>query len=225
MVEKLATKYNLESIVGASFTLQYGFRFKYCASDVVYAMLALLESSVNFLLHANYFMTLALLFLILQTKERHPQHCFLDALDCLSRTKKQVLENGIDRAKLMLSNIYKTAQSILQMKQVTSTGPLLYVTIPEGTLDSRLFAHPHPLMMLAQFTLRAYVDASRNRRAPTWALVASAVFDPEDGTCLVVGVPPICEDPPKSLFGEAFKSVAEKTNCHREADYFDTSSQ
>lgn len=45
MVEKLASKYNVDSIVGASFTLQCGYRFKYCAADVVYAMLALLSVS------------------------------------------------------------------------------------------------------------------------------------------------------------------------------------
>lgn len=97
----------------------------------------------------------------------------------------------------MLINIYKTAQSILEMKQVINTGSLLYVTIPDGTLDSRLFGHPHALSMLAQFVLRAYVNSSRNRRAQTWALVASAVYNPEQNTCLMVGVPPIVEDPPR----------------------------
>lgn len=47
MIEKLAEKYNLDQLVFASFILQYGFRNKYCASDVVYAMLALLESTVS----------------------------------------------------------------------------------------------------------------------------------------------------------------------------------
>jgi len=47
MVEKLAGKYNVNSIIGTSFTLQYGYRFKYCASDMVYAMLALLDSTVS----------------------------------------------------------------------------------------------------------------------------------------------------------------------------------
>lgn len=47
MVEKLAGKYNVNSIIGTSFTLQYGYRFKYCASDMVYAMLALLDSIVS----------------------------------------------------------------------------------------------------------------------------------------------------------------------------------
>lgn len=48
MVEKLADKYKIGSIVGASFTMQYGYRFKYCATDVAYAMLAVLESTVKF---------------------------------------------------------------------------------------------------------------------------------------------------------------------------------
>ena len=54
MVEKLAGKYHLDDIVSASFTMQYGYRFKYCASDIVYAMLAILESTVSFyLLYTN----------------------------------------------------------------------------------------------------------------------------------------------------------------------------
>lgn len=47
MVEKLAGKYNVDRIIGTSFILQYGYRFKYCASDIVYAMLALMESTVS----------------------------------------------------------------------------------------------------------------------------------------------------------------------------------
>lgn len=121
----------------------------------------------------------------------------MDALDCLSRTKKDVLESGIEKAKLMLSNIFKTAQSILQMKQIRSAGSFLYVIIPEGSADNYLFAHAHPLLMLAQFTLKAYVDSSKNRRAPEWPLVASSISNPESGTCLVVGIPPVCEDQPR----------------------------
>lgn len=47
MVEKVADKYNVSSIIGTSFTFQYGYRFKYCASDIVYAMLALMDSTVS----------------------------------------------------------------------------------------------------------------------------------------------------------------------------------
>lgn len=47
MIAKLADKYQLHDIVIASFTLQYGFRSRYCAADVVYAMLATLEFTVS----------------------------------------------------------------------------------------------------------------------------------------------------------------------------------
>nr|XP_012231749.1 PREDICTED: cell division control protein 45 homolog isoform X2 [Linepithema humile] len=201
MVEKLAGKYNVNSVIGTSFTLQYGYRFKYCASDMVYAMLALLDST---------------------TKDRQPQRCFLDALDCLSRTKKDVLEGGIEKAKLMLLNIFKTAQSILEAKQVKKFGSFLYLEVPEGNIDTHLFAHPHPLIMLAQFALKAYVNSSRNRRASEWPLVASAIFSAEEETCLLIGIPPVCEDQPRSLFGKAFEQAAKNKNCYIEADYFDT---
>ncbi|XP_018344949.1 PREDICTED: cell division control protein 45 homolog [Trachymyrmex septentrionalis] len=201
MVEKLAGKYNVNSIIGTSFTLQYGYRFKYCASDMVYAMLALLDST---------------------TKDRQPQRCFSDTLDCLSRTKKDVLESGIEKAKFMLHNIFKTAQNILEAKQVKNFGSFLYINVPDGNVDNYLFAHPHPLIMLAQFALKAYVNSSRNRRASEWPLVASAIFDSEEGSCLLVGIPPVCEDQPRSLFGKAFEQTAKNKNCYIEADYFDS---
>lgn len=46
-LEKLSTKYGLQDIAYASFILQYGYRNVYCASDIVYALLAILESSVS----------------------------------------------------------------------------------------------------------------------------------------------------------------------------------
>lgn len=132
-----------------------------------------------------------------QTKDRQPQRCFLDALDCLSRTKKDILENGIEKAKLMLLNIFKTAKNILETKQVKNFGSFLYLSVPDGNIDTYLFMHPHPLIMLAQFVLKAYVSSTRNRRASEWPLVASAVFNAEEGTCLLVGIPPVCEDQPR----------------------------
>lgn len=46
-LEKISEKYGLQDIVYASFTLQFGYRNKYCASDIVFALLAILESSVS----------------------------------------------------------------------------------------------------------------------------------------------------------------------------------
>lgn len=48
-LERFSDKYNLSDVTFASFTLHFGYRNKYCASDVVYALLAILENSVGVL--------------------------------------------------------------------------------------------------------------------------------------------------------------------------------
>ncbi|KAJ9591492.1 hypothetical protein L9F63_001978, partial [Diploptera punctata] len=178
MVEKLAEKYQLQDIVFASFTLQYGFRSRYCAADVVYAILATLESTEH---------------------NKTPAERFLNALDCLSRQNKNVLEEGIEKAKKMLTCIFKHVQAALDMNQVISAGPFLHLILHEGTLDVRLFSHPHCITLLAHFVLRAYVASSRNRKAPSLPLIASAPLDFDGGTCIIVGVPPTSEDSPRNI--------------------------
>ncbi|XP_058795784.1 cell division control protein 45 homolog isoform X2 [Phymastichus coffea] len=202
MVEKIADKYEVGSVIGASFTLHNGYRFKYCASDVVYAMLAVMEST---------------------SKERPPKLCFLEASSCLTRTNKDVLDKAIEKAKTMLVHIFKTAQSILELKQVTNAGAYLYIVLSDSILHCHMFSHPHTLLMLAQFTLRAYVASSRNKyKAASIPLVASATYNEEKKTCLIVGIPPVSEEQPRSLFGRAFEQAAKNTNSTLEADYFDT---
>lgn len=48
-LQKFSEKYGLDDVTYATFTLQFGYRNKYCASDVVYALLAILEISVSLL--------------------------------------------------------------------------------------------------------------------------------------------------------------------------------
>ncbi|PSN57117.1 Cell division control protein 45 [Blattella germanica] len=191
MIEKLADKYELPDIVFASFTLQYGFRSRYCAADVA--------------------------------RDKTPEDCFLTALDCLSRQNKSLLEDGIERAKRMLTCIFKQVQAALDMHQVVSAGPFIYLILQEGTLDVKLFSHPHCLVLLSHFALRAYIASSRNRKAYSLPFIASAPHDLEKGTCLVVGVPPTSEDSPRSYFGKAFDRAAEKTSARMLPEYFDPS--
>ncbi|KAG8237994.1 hypothetical protein J437_LFUL017714, partial [Ladona fulva] len=200
-LEKVSEKYGLTNIVYASFVLQYGFRSRFCAADVVYAMLALLEG---------------------MGRARPASDCFLDALDCLSRSQKEILIGGIEKAKKLLECIFKQVQSSLDMSQVLSAGPYLYLVIQEGAVDAACFSNPHCLSLLAQFALRAYVAVSKSRRAPNLPLIVSAPYDPEEETCLVLGVPPVSEDSPRNFFGKAFEQAAEKTSSRAEFDYFDS---
>ncbi|KDR16293.1 cell division control protein 45 homolog [Zootermopsis nevadensis] len=202
MIAKLADKYQLHDIVIASFTLQYGFRSRYCAADVVYAMLATLEFT---------------------GRGKSPGDCFVDALDCLSRQKKDLLEDGIEKAKRMLMCIFKQVQAALDMHQVISAGPFVYLVLQEGTLDAKMFSRPHCITLLAHFALKAHVASSRNRKASSLPLIASAPHDLDKGTCLIVGIPPTCEDSPKNFFGRAFERAAEKTSARMLPDYFDSS--
>jgi len=47
-MERLAEKYSLPDIVFISFTMKHGYRNKYCATDVIYALLAILEHVMKF---------------------------------------------------------------------------------------------------------------------------------------------------------------------------------
>lgn len=198
MIEKHADKYMIPDIVFGSFTLQYGYRNKYSASDYVYAMLAILES-IN--------------------KERSPEHCFWEALDSLSRSNKVILDNGVDRAKEYLNAIFKQVQTSLEMHQVHSAGPFLYFTLNEENI---YFSCPYGLVMLAKFMLRGHVAVSRNRRAPELPLVASCPIDVERGLCLMIGVAPVCEDSPKNFFGKAFEQAAIKSGAVISQDFFES---
>lgn len=47
-LERFSEKYGLSDITFPSFTFSFGYRNKYCASDLVYALLAILENSVSY---------------------------------------------------------------------------------------------------------------------------------------------------------------------------------
>lgn len=199
MIEKLSEKYGLPEIVYISFTLQYGYRNRYSASDYVYGMLAMLETI---------------------KKDRTPEFCFLEAMDSLSRSNKTILENGLELGKQLLSAVFKQVQSSLEMHQVNSAGPFLYYILEE---ENPFFSFPYGLAMLAKFILRGHVALSRNKRAPELPLIASCPIDVENGFCLLIGISPVSEDTSRNLFGKAFEQAAIKSNALISQDFFDSS--
>lgn len=50
---------------------------------------------------------------------------------CLFRQKKDLLEDGIEKAKRMLMCIFKQVQAALDMHQVISAGPFVYLVLQE----------------------------------------------------------------------------------------------
>lgn len=197
MIEKTAEKYNMNEIIYGSFTLQYGYKNRYAAADYVYSMIALMEQI---------------------ELDKTAESCFLEALECLSRNKKGTLEHGIEKAKVLLDGIFKQVKTSLEMQQVFSAGPFLYLILQDENI---LFSSPYGLSMLAKFMLNGYIAVSRNRRARELPLIVSIPVDTLRGINLMIGIPPV-GDETKNLFGKAFEQAAMKSNAAVSQDFFDT---
>uniref|UniRef100_T1IT13 Cell division control protein 45 homolog n=1 Tax=Strigamia maritima TaxID=126957 RepID=T1IT13_STRMM len=167
-IEDKAEKYGLNQILFASFHVQQGFRNKFCAADIVYAVTALLESG----------------------DDKTAVECFYDAVDCLARSKSDILYKGLDSAKHQLSLIYRQVQTFIDSGQVISTGPFFYANIQEGAINAKYFSHTTCITQLAQFLLQAQTTLhARKTKKKHLPLVLSAPAA-EDFICLV-GIPPI----------------------------------
>ncbi|XP_053659436.1 cell division control protein 45 homolog [Anopheles marshallii] len=196
-IEKFAPKYNMPDVTYASFVLQYGYRNRYSAADYVYSMLAILESV---------------------RQDRLPEACFLQSMDALSRAKKSILDEGIEMCKTLLTTIFKQVQTCLEMHQIRSAGPFLYLVLQE---EVSFFSCPYGLMLLARFLLRAHVAVSRNRRAQELPLIAVAPIDLQSGISLLAGVPPACEDS-RHFFAKAFEEAGNRSGAIISQDFFET---
>lgn len=203
LLEGKADKYGLSQLLFASFSLSYGFRSRFSASDYVYATSALLEPN---------------------DRDKTPAEAFLDCSDSLSMSRIGVLEKGISAGKQQLGAIYRQVQTFLDMNQVISAGPFLYASVIEGTPDARFFAAPHCISFLARFTLRAHIQVARSKKSRSLPLIITTpdVRSSDPGLCLVCGIPPLSEESHRNFFGKAFEQAAMKTGARATMEYFDT---
>lgn len=200
MMEKVSSTYELNDLIYPSFTLTYGFRWCYQSSDYVYALLGLLDTS----------------------RERSRSDCFADALDCLSRNRNKLFEDGLSRSKNLLICIYRQLQSLIDMKLIASAGPFLYFVLQEGCVDWRVFSNPDILFMLARVALRAHHTLSRTKRTAFLPLLASSTSYPDRQNSIVLGIPPVTETVPRNFFGQAFTQAAETIDADQVLNYFDS---
>ncbi|BFZ04616.1 hypothetical protein BsWGS_07655 [Bradybaena similaris] len=203
-IQEYMNKYGLEiqDVIIPSFTMQYGYKHLLCATDFVYACAASLESV---------------------DRLRLPTDNFLEASEILQRCVSRKIEAGLDSAKLQLRGVVNQVQSFLDMHQIISAGPFLYVFVQEGTADSRFFSHPQCLLRLARYTLQAHCSVSRNKRVRSLPLVLGAPLSMETGRSIMVGIPPLdTDDERKNFFGKAFEQAAESTNTVAKFNSFDS---
>jgi len=197
-------KYGLESqdIILPSFTIQYGYKSVLSAADHVMMAASMLESVDTTKTISDY---------------------FLDGSEVLSRTNQAKNDAGIIAAKLQLRSIVTQVQSFIDMHQIISAGPFLYVFMVEGSADSRFFSFPQCLVRLARFTLEAHCAVTRNKRASSLPLILGAPLMNDEGTTLVVGIPPLdTDDERKNFFGKAFEQAAESTGTSAKFNSFES---
>ncbi|KAK6190381.1 hypothetical protein SNE40_002263 [Patella caerulea] len=204
LIQEHMAKYGLsiQDVVLPSFYAQYGFKSKLSATDVVYATASILEAI---------------------EKGKSVNDNFLNALDVLNRVNVPIMEKALENAKKQLIAVVNQVRTFLDMHQVISAGPFLYAFIQEGIGDVKYFSKPQCLTRLARFTLEAHCSVSRSKRAKSLPLVLGAPLDIEQGTTLVIGIPPLeLDDERKNFFGKAFEQAAASTNSRTLQDNFDS---
>lgn len=184
----LAEKYNLEQIEIDNFIVEKGYKIRFTACDVAFAIRALLESP---------------------EAGKNDKQKFFDALDALSWSNISILEHGFETAKMQASAILKQVHHILDMNSIGKAGPFFYCVITDSAPDAKFFGKPGVLIHLSKFLLAAFVSKTKFKKADSFPLVMMAPDLENPGTGLAVGIPPIAEQSPRNFFAEAFKQIVE----------------
>ncbi|XP_047615411.1 cell division control protein 45 homolog isoform X2 [Phacochoerus africanus] len=203
MIEESANKFGMKDMRIQTFSIHFGFKHKFLASDVVFATMALMESP---------------------EKDGSGTDNFIQALDSLSRSNLDKLYHGLELAKQQLRATQQTIASCLCTNLVISQGPFLYCSLMEGTPDVMLFSKPASLSLLSRHLLKSFVCWTKNRRCKLLPLVMAAPLSVEQGTVTMVGIPPETDSSDKkNFFGRAFEKAAESTNSRTMHNHFDLS--
>uniref|UniRef100_A0A670JLH8 Cell division cycle 45 n=1 Tax=Podarcis muralis TaxID=64176 RepID=A0A670JLH8_PODMU len=205
MIEESANKFGMKNLRVQTFSIQFGFKNKFLASDVVYAAASLMEN---------------------MEKDESGTDNFINALDSLSRSNLDKLHQGLELAKKQLRAIQQTIASCICTNLVINQGPFLYCYLMEGTPDVKLFSRPVSLCLLSKYLLKSFVCSTKNKRCKLLPMVMAAPMDTEQGTVIMVGIPPHLESSDKkNFFGRAFEKAAENTSSRTLHNHFDMSSK
>uniref|UniRef100_A0A4W3J4M7 CDC45 cell division cycle 45 homolog (S. cerevisiae) n=1 Tax=Callorhinchus milii TaxID=7868 RepID=A0A4W3J4M7_CALMI len=203
LIEESANKFGMRDIRVQTFSVHFGFKNQFLASDVVYSAAALLEN----------------------IEKDNENDNFIRALDCLSRSNLDKLHQGLEMAKKQLRAIHQTVASCICTNLIISQGPFLYCYLQEGSPDVKIFSKPICLSLLCRHLLKSFIRSTRIKRCRLLPLVMAAPMDLDKGTVIVTGIPPESDssDKKSDFFGKAFEKAAESTSSRTLHDHFDTS--
>lgn len=203
MIEESANKFGMKDIRVQTFSVQFGFKNRFLASDIVLGVMSLLENT---------------------EKDENGMDNFIKALDSLSRSNLDTLHNGLEQAKKLLRAIQQIVAGCICTNLILSQGPFLYCYLMEGTPDVKMFSKPASLCLLCKYLLRSFVCSTKNKRCKILPLVLAAPLDVDMGTVIMVGIPPEADiSDKKNFFGRAFEKAAESTSSRTLHNQFDIS--
>ncbi|KAI8092402.1 DNA replication pre-initiation complex subunit Cdc45 [Gilbertella persicaria] len=229
-IEVVAPLYGLTDICFPSFTRGYGYACCLSASDVVYALSTLIETSPEAATRLGF-----------STKEKEEEeesdmkeqtttvdglgcqrrqwwmHNFYAAYDALGSPSPEPLMRGLRLCMKTQKAIVRQGTDIIDKRMVKLLRTFRFVNIRHGQ-DLSLFQHPSTLTKLGLFLTDAYREHGR-RNLP---LVLTSL-DEENNSCLVVALSgaPTFGEVRKNPFYLAFSDAAEKTKARISFDSFD----
>ncbi|CAO3645750.1 unnamed protein product [Mucor fragilis] len=230
-IEVVAPLYGLTDICFPSFTRSYGWESCLSASDVVYSLSTILETSPA-----------AAVRLGIEIEHRHgndddwkPTHLssdttelrcgrrdwwmrnFYTAYDALKDTSPRIISQGLRLCMETQKAIVRQGTSVIDKRMVKLLKNFRFVNI-RNTAELPVFQHPSSLTKLGLFL----TDAYREHGKKNLPIVISS-FDEEYNTCLVIALSgaPIFGEVRKNTFGLAFEEAVESTKARISFDSFD----
>ncbi|KAI8646057.1 CDC45 family [Parasitella parasitica] len=230
-IEVVAPLYGLTDICYPSFTKSYGWECCLSASDVVYSLSTILETSPA-----------AATRLGAEIKHRHGNEddwkptqsssdtaelqCgrkdwwmrnFFTAYDALKDASPEIILQGLKLCMETQKAVVRQGTSVIDKKMVKLLKNFRFVNV-RNTAELPIFQHPSSLTKLGLFL----TDAYREHGKKNLPIVLSS-FDEEYNTCLVIALSgaPTFGDVRKNTFGLSFEEAVENTKARISFDSFD----
>lgn len=196
-ITEIAPKFDLQNLLFSSFVRQIDNKLQINASDMVYAITALLESPkpvmVENLPNAKNANEEDALEEEAKEDENNPEKMhdmqvenFWAAFDALDLKNKQHLMYGIEIAKELQMALVGTTASLISNKKIKPATKFRYTVIENDALaETKMFQYPLAIQKLALFIMEAYKETRANKENMPMIL---SVKDSKRDSYLVAGV-------------------------------------
>ncbi|BFZ57164.1 DNA replication initiation factor cdc45 [Savitreella phatthalungensis] len=225
---RFAPGYGLDDMIIRTFVRRYGYRCQLSASDVSYALQALLEAGAN----AD-----AVSGIGEQTDRLRGEndllsnfYCAYDALDDI-----ELLLRAIPLSMSLQRAVVRTGTALIDKREIRSLRSFRMAVVKEGP-DLSLFSHPLALGKLAGWISGAVDELERERGKKRHLPFVVAALDERRDRYLVLGtaVTPSSRDvidatdltrkrPPRNRFGNAFQQLSGNQQARFRLDSFNAS--